>query len=230
MDRLQKIRRAEEKSHTQAYNAYALFTPGSWLANPVKTVLELIPLLEGRSGLRALDLGCGVGRNCIPIAKALDAQVECVDILPLAIEKLEENAEIHGVSRNIRGIVSGIDAFPIQRNHYDLILAISALEHMDSAGSFTGKLREIRDSLLPGGIVCMIVNSGVEERDAETGESLHPQFEVNLPTAQMRQLLRTAFSGMGVIKETVVHQEYDISRGNSLSHLTSQVVTFVAQK
>ena len=45
--RLDEIRKAEAESHTRAYTDYALFSPGSWLAKPVKTVMELLPLFEG---------------------------------------------------------------------------------------------------------------------------------------------------------------------------------------
>ena len=68
-ERLNIIRKAEAESHTQAYTSYSLFSPGSWLAKPVKTVLELLPLFEGCTQFAALDLGSGVGRNCIPVAQ-----------------------------------------------------------------------------------------------------------------------------------------------------------------
>ena len=228
MEKLEHIRRAEAESHTQAYTQHALFEPGSWLAKPVKTVQECVERLQGREGLRVLDLGCGVGRNCIPVAQALDAVVDCVDILPLAIEKLIENAAEYGVKDKINGIISGIDKFPIAENSYDLILAVSALEHMDGPESFTAKLQEIKSGLRPGGIVCLIVNSGVTEQDSSTGENLAPQFEVNLPTDDLLALLQSVFDGMEVLKQTVVHQEYDIPREKGLSHLNTDVVTFVA--
>ena len=40
MDRLSQIRQAEAASHRDAYASHELFAPGSWLAKPVKTVLE----------------------------------------------------------------------------------------------------------------------------------------------------------------------------------------------
>lgn len=65
---LASIRKAERESHLAAYDAFPLYAPGSWLAKPVKTVLDLLPRFAGYSSLRALDLGCGVGRNSIPAA------------------------------------------------------------------------------------------------------------------------------------------------------------------
>ena len=94
MSRLEAIRRAEAESHTAAYETLQLYAPGSWLSKPVKALEALLPLYADRKGLRVLDLGSGVGRNAIACARTLKgAQVTCVDILPMAIEKLMENAE-----------------------------------------------------------------------------------------------------------------------------------------
>lgn len=103
-ERLDLIRKAEAESHTQAYTSHSLFSPGSWLAKPVKTVMELLPLFEGYTNFRALDLGSGVGRNSIPVAQhfsSIPCRVDCVDILELAIAKLNENAKQYGVENCI---------------------------------------------------------------------------------------------------------------------------------
>ena len=231
--RLDEIRKAEAESHTQAYTSHSLFSPGSWLAKPVKTVMELLPLFEGYTQFAALDLGSGVGRNSIPVAQhfsGIPCRVECVDILELAIAKLNENALQYGVENCIRGIVSSIDDYEIAADSYDLILAVSALEHIASQSAFEKKLTEIRDGLRHGGIACLIVNSGVVEHDKATGQELLPQFEVNLPTSQMQDLLENTFAGWKVIKHTIVHQKYDIPRENGIADLETDVVTYVVRK
>ena len=232
-ERLNIIRKAEAASHTQAYTGHALFSPGSWLAKPVKTVMDLLPLFEGYTAFRVLDLGSGVGRNCIPVAQhfsGIPCRVECVDILELAIAKLNENALQYGVENCIRGIVSSIDDYEIAADSYDLILAVSALEHIASQSAFEKKLAEIRDGLHHGGIACLIVNSGVVEHDKATRQELLPQFEVNLPTSQMQDLLENTFAGWKIIKHTIVHQKYDIPRENGIADLETDVVTYVARK
>ena len=232
-DRLYHIRQAEAASHTQAYSNHSLFSPGSWLAKPVKTVMDLLPLFEGYTAFRVLDLGSGVGRNCIPVAQhfsSIPCRVDCVDILELAVAKLNDNAQQYGVADHIRGIVSAIDDYEITADSYDLIMAISALEHIASQSSFEKKLIEIRDGLRHGGIACLIVNSGVVEHDKATGQELPPQFEVNLPTSQMRELLEKTFAGWQVIKHTIVHQKYDIPRENGIVDLETDVVTYVVRK
>lgn len=231
--RLDEIRKAEAESHTQAYTSYSVFSPGSWLAKPVQTVLELLPLFEGYTQFTALDLGSGVGRNCIPVAQhfnGIPCRVECVDILELAIAKLNENALQYGVENCIRGIVSSIDDYEIAADSYDLILAVSALEHIASQSAFEKKLTEIRDGLRHGGIACLIVNSGVVENDKSTGQELPPQFEVNLPTSQMQELLEKTFAGWKVIKHTIVHQKYDIPREKRIADLETDVITYVVRK
>ena len=231
--RLDEIRKAEAESHTQAYTSHSLFSPGSWLAKPVKTVMDLLPLFAGYTDFRALDLGSGVGRNCIPVAQhfcGIPCRVDCVDILELAGAKLNENALQYGVENCIRGIVSSIDDYEIAADSYDLILAVSALEHIASQSAFEKKLTVIRDGLRHGGIACLIVNSGVVEHDKATGQELLPQFEVNLPTSQMQDLLENTFAGWKVIKHTIVHQKYDIPRENGIADLETDVVTYVVRK
>ena len=227
--RLREIRRTEAESHRKAYSDHGLYESGSWLAKPVRTVLELLPLFEGDRALRALDLGCGVGRNSIPAARVF-RRVDCVDILELAIEKLRENARRFGVADIVHGFVSPIESFPIAPGSYDLILAISALEHVDSEETFLRKLAQIRDGIRPGGVACLIVNTGVQERDKETRRALPPQFEVNLHTEQFRQIMAQVFTGWHPLKHTVVHQKYDIPREHGLVDLETDVVTYVIRR
>ena len=232
-ERVDLIRRAEAKSHIEAYTSHLLFSPGSWLAKPVKTVMDLLPLFEGHTNFRALDLGSGVGRNCIPVAQrfsGIPCRVDCVDILEFAIAKLNENALQYGVADCVQGIVSSIDDYEIDADSYDLILAVSALEHIASQSAFEKKLAEIRDGLRYGGIACLIVNSGVIEHDKATGQELPAQFEVNLPTVQMQELLEKTFAGWQVIKHTIAHQKYDIPREDFVADLETDVVTYVVRK
>lgn len=233
MDRLTQIRKAEKESHEEVYCANGLYEPGSWLAKPAKTVLDILPLYRDYGAVRALDLGSGVGRNSIPVARFfadIPCRVDCVDILEMAVDKLRENAARFGVADAIHGIVSAIDDYAIAAGCYDLILAISALEHVDSEAAFCSKLAQIRDGIRGGGMACLVVNSDVQERDKVTGKELQPQFEVNMPTAQLQSLLERVFTGWETVKQTVVHQKYDIPRGSGTAVLEADVVTYVTRK
>ncbi len=111
-----------------------------------------------------------------------------------------------------------------------MILAVSALEHIDSRESFIQKLYEMRDGVKVQGIVCLVINSEVSERDKATGALLFPQFEVNLPTEELQDLLQSVFDGWEILKSTVRAQQYEIPREQCISELTTNVVTFVVRK
>lgn len=230
---LKSIREAEKESHIEIYSTAKLFESGSWLQKPVKTVLDILPLFKEHSELNVLDLGCGVGRNCIPIAheyKNIPCKIDCVDILDYAIEELGKNSIKFDVNKSINGMVSSIDEFIIEDNHYDFILAVSALEHINSIHAFVDKLIEIRDGMRQNGVVCLIINSEITEINKETGEKLVPQFEVNLKTSELLCLLKNTFKGWEILKNTVRSQKYDIPRKSCVADLSTDVVTFVAQK
>ena len=231
MNRLEMIRKAEAESHTAAYESLTLYAPGSWLSKPVKARGALLPLYAEKRGLRVLDLGSGVGRNAIACARAWEGcTVECVDILPMAIEKLQENAENFGVSRQIKGIAAPVDSFPVERNGYDIILAASVLEHLDARESAIRKMQEIADGIRPGGAVLIVMNTGVREWDTETGEPMLPQFEVNIPPEEVRALLAEFFRGWEVLWDKCIHYEYPVPRGERVAVISSEVVTFTARR
>lgn len=231
--KIQSIRESERSSHMELYSGEELYKEGSWLNKPIKTVTDLFPLFEGYKKICALDLGSGVGRNSIALAKqfqSISCRVNCVDILELAIEKLVENAKRFGVEACIHGEVCPIEEYKIVPNTYDLILAVSALEHSDSKESFVKKLEEMREGIKLQGVVCLVVNSEVTERNKETGEVLFPQFEVNLTTDELQKILQGTFSGWEVLKSTVRGQQYDIPREGCISKLETNVVTFVVRR
>lgn len=230
---IDKIRAAEKASHIEVYSTAKLFESGSWLAKPVKTVIDILPLFENYNELTVLDLGCGVGRNCIPIAQKFQKMVctiDCVDILDFAIKELNDNSKKFNTENSINGIVSSIDEFNVTTNHYDFILSVSALEHVDSETTFENKISEIADGIKENGIVCLIINSEITERNKETYETLTPQFEVNLKTEKLLSLLKKFFKNWEILKESIIPQRYDIPRENCTADLTTNVVTFVARK
>lgn len=232
-ERLARIRESERKSHTAIYTNEKLYQSDSWLQRPIKTVREIVPFFDGYKELRVLDLGCGVGRNSIYIAEQFrdrNCSVDCVDLLDIAIEKLLENAAEHNVSSRIKGITTSIEKYEIQRNSYDFIMAISALEHIDSQDSFLRKLLEIRDGVQKNGIVCLIINSNIVETCLQTNEPMEAQFEVNLPTETIQAHLDEIFWGWEILKTSVVSQQYDIPRESFISRLNTNVITYVARQ
>ena len=229
---LKEIRESEKRSHEAIYLNETLYKSDGWQKKPINTVLELIPLFRDYNELNILDLGCGVGRNVIPFATEYNdkCHADCVDILKIAIEKLDEAANTYNVRSSINGIVSAIEDFYIARDKYDLIMAISALEHIDSRNSFESKLKEISSGLKHNGIVCLVINTDVSEFDKLSKKSLPAQFEVNLKADELKAILDSIFNDFEVLKYTVREQAYDIPRDSLISELHTNVLTFVARK
>ena len=231
--RIDRIRENEKKSHTEIYQKETLYSSSTWLGKPIKTVKDLVPYFSNHESIRVLDLGAGVGRNSIFLAeqfKDKDCRIDCVDLLDIAIDKLHQNAAIHSIDRSINGIVASIEDYTIAPDSYDLIMAVSALEHVDSEESFVSKLKEIEEGIRDYGIVCLIINSEINEINIETSQELEPQFEVNISTEKMKNSLSDVFKNWTVIKESVVNQKYEIPRDGITSRLTTNVVTYVVQR
>ncbi len=229
---IRKMREAERKSHIDTYSSTVLFEQGSWLSKPIKTVVELFPYFETMQEFCGLDLGCGVGRNCIPLAQQFDGKncaIDCVDILDVAIDYLKKYSEKYGVSDYINGIVMPIEAFEVKKNYYDLVLGISSLEHAESEAVFCDMLMQIAQGVKNSGFVCFVINTDVKEVDKQTQTELLPQFEVNLTEPRLKDYLEKAFAGWEVMKYLVSTQEYDIPR-ETMVHLTTKAVTYVARK
>lgn len=232
-ERLIRIRESERKSHTEIYMNEKLYNTNSWLQKPVKTVQEISSLFNEYEELRVLDLGCGIGRNSIYIAEnfnIIKCIVDCVDLLDVAIVKLIENAKVHSVSHCINAIKNSIEDFEIVEQSYDLIMAISALEHIDTEKSFLSKLNEIKNGLRDKGIACFVINTDVREINLDTNKTLEAQFEVNLSTEKLQKYLNDVFCDFVLLKSTVVNQEYDVPRENFVSRLHTNVVTYVVRK
>jgi 2-polyprenyl-3-methyl-5-hydroxy-6-metoxy-1,4-benzoquinol methylase len=233
MSKVDEIRRSEKESHETLYKNNKLFEEGSFLHRPVKTVMDILPLLAAEKAVRVLDLGCGVGRNSIPIAQYFADKpcvVDCVDLLDIAIEKLAEYSSQYGVSNSIVKHKSTIENFVITADTYNLIIAVSALEHVAAEKDFVYALDKIKHGIKHNGIICLTINTNVVETDLTSGKLLAAQFEVNLKTVEMDDLLLKAFNSFNILKHSVVPQQYEIKRNGRDVLISTQVVTLVVQK
>lgn len=231
MDRISRIRKAEAFSHRVTYENHELYHEGSWLSRPVKTAMDVLPYFEkyGRE-VRILDLGCGVGRNAIAVARSIGCKIDCVDLLPVALERLKSNARHYQVSSKINLILSSADSFEIQKEKYDCILAVSVLEHLESRETLLLKLRQIRDGLTQGGIFILIMNTDIIEVNG-AGIQVSPMFEINLKTEEAAEYCEGMFrDGFELIKKHSAPQTYPVARNSGTNKLTSSVLTYVFKR
>lgn len=231
MDRINSIREAEKNYHDYCYDQYSLFTEGSWLHKPVKTVLDYMDFLEGIEEVKILDLGSGIGRNSIPMAQKLDkGKVVCVDILDSAIQKLSLYSQRFGVEDRIYPIKEDIACFEIQKCAFHYIVAVSSIEHVDSEVCLDLVLNRMVKGTMRGGINCLVVNSNVQEIDIKSGKKLEPMMEVNLSTDHMLEKLRETYSKWDELTMQVKPLEYKIQRNENDILMKTNAVTFVVRK
>lgn len=233
MDRVEYIRMKEREYHDDCYDNYKLFQEGTWLYKPVKTIINELNRFRNLNTFHVLDLGCGVGRNSIPIAMTLKhrkGKVVCVDILDSALTKLEEYSREHDVIHYIDIRKSDIEEFSIYEDEYDMIVAVSSLEHLRTKNALKTKLYEMKKGTKINGSNCIIINSSISEIDKETDDILNPLFEINIPTQEMLVLLDNIYVDWEIEKRIINHQTFDIERGERSVLLETDYITYVATK
>lgn len=233
MNRVEHIRQEEKRYHDACYDSYNLFEPGSWLHKPVKTVLDQLEQFVDYSHMNVLDLGSGIGRNSIPIAQSLQGRsgsVVCVDLLESAIDKLLAYSMQYEVRSFIDARLSDIEHFAIEPDMYDLIVAVSTLEHLSSEHALERKLQEMAAGTKPAGVNCIIIGSNIREVVLETNVELDPMFEINMPTDRMFELLDSQYAGWDVQKRLIKPLEYEIDRNGQAVRLATDCITYVAKR
>lgn len=232
-ERLAWIRAEEKQYHDLCYTNYRLFEPGSWLHRPVKTVMELLENYKGYANLDVLDLGAGIGRNSIPIAgtmKCRQGKVVAVDLLVSAIEQLHKYSEAHGVVDHLEAVLSDIESFVIKEQKYDIILAVSALEHLRSQHVLEKKLQEMALGTKAGGANCIIIGTNIRETAITDNQAREPMFEINLPTDQMLVILDQCYEQWTVQQRDTKPLTYEIQRMGQPVRLEVACITYVAMK
>jgi ubiquinone/menaquinone biosynthesis C-methylase UbiE len=101
------------------------------------------------SGLRALDVGCGVGRWSLQLAQC-GYDVTGVDLSPYMVEQARKRAATLGVPcafavEDVRYLDLG--------QQFDLILCVTVLQHVRDPDEAAGALRRLATHLAPGGML-----------------------------------------------------------------------------
>lgn len=233
MNKIDQIRIKEKMYHDNLYETTPLFEEGSWLHKPVSGVMQVLDYMKLSNELQILDLGCGVGRNSIPMAQQLNhhqSRVVCVDLLASAIKKLKEYASDYGVEHKIDPVHSTIEDYQIRENFFDYIISVSALEHLESQEHLFTKLTEIEKGVLNGGYVCFVLNTDSKEYDKDTHEELEAQFEIKLESQQGQEMLEHVFKQWQIKVNKRKKYRFLIDRDGKEVILKSNCISFLAKK
>ena len=192
-----------DRFHHEYYSSHALFEAGTWLEKPNSSVMELGSFLAGRDGVRALDLGAGVGRNSIPFVKLFGSGAvlcDCVEILPMAVEKLRENAKVFDVADRIAPICSTVSEYQIAPEVYDLVTAMSVLEHAYDRDTISNGIRTIQAGTKITGFNCLSFATDLTETDLDTGRALEPLISTRLSKEECRSLFSALYADWEIQK------------------------------
>lgn len=230
----EEAREAEASYHNELYSEFEILEPGTWMSEPNLIVMELLDrLMEHKENLHVLDLGCGAGRNTIPVAvrlKETDSKVVGLDLLNGAIDKLRDNAKEYGVTNIIEAQEVDVEHAEISIDYYDYVLACGCLEHVSSEEAFIKVLERMKLGTQLGGIHCISMNTEIEEVERDTGRKLDTLIELNLPTEKAYAILEKVYDGWNVLERKTVIQSIDEEKYDTPTQFRSQSITFAVQK
>ena len=104
---------------------------------------------RGGSILRVLDLGCGAGRNALPLVRA-GCEVLGTDTSWPMLEAASRRARVAGLSSNLHLAQAPMDRLPVLDGSIELLIAHGIWNLARSATEFRSGLREAARAAKPG--------------------------------------------------------------------------------
>ncbi|WP_269581476.1 class I SAM-dependent methyltransferase [Roseibium sp. Sym1] len=114
---------------------------------PADDVAALIVSLQQTGPVRALDLGCGVGRHALAFARA-GFDTHAVDMAEAGLAELRKNAGAEGLT--ITAQPAPMTDLPFEDNSFDYVLSFNVIYHGDPQ-IVKSAISEIARVLKPGG-------------------------------------------------------------------------------
>jgi SAM-dependent methyltransferase len=158
--------------------------------HPARLLAEWLPRLPKG---RALDLGCGAGRNALYLAQH-GYQVDALDISPVGLGRARQRAEEEGVV--VAFVQQDLEDVELATDQYDLIVVIRYLNRV--------LIPRLADALKPGGVLLTehhLVFDPARSDQAEVGPK-NPAFRMQPgELARLTDALTTDFYHEGLITD-----------------------------
>jgi tellurite methyltransferase len=141
--------------------------PCFWGIGPGRFVRKLFERLETCEGMRALDVGCGEGKNAAFMTEQ-GVQVDAIDISHLAIA--------HAVRQwpdiDVNWRVEDVRSLEIAPETYDIVIAYGLLHCLDAPESIRQTVARLQAATAPHGfnVLCSF-NDGPQDLSAHEGFS-----------------------------------------------------------
>jgi cyclopropane fatty-acyl-phospholipid synthase-like methyltransferase len=107
----------------------------------------LIGRLAAAPGARVLDLGCGIGKPALRLARAAKVEVLGITVSRSQVEQANDRARQEGLADRVTFQVADGTDMPFAEDSFDAVLAFESILHMDRGRA----LREVGRVLRPGG-------------------------------------------------------------------------------
>ena len=124
-------------SRRETVAGFAASPPNATLMRFAQHQLERAP-----GGRRVIDIGCGAGRNAIPLAAAQGWTVVGTDLSLPMLEAARERANDNGVSSRTCFALAAMDCLPAADSSCDLVIAHGIWNLASSAAIFRRAVRE----------------------------------------------------------------------------------------
>ena len=105
----------------------ALGQPPEWLMKPTPFVVEALPLFKDYGAQAVLDLGCGMGRHCIYLAKK-GFDVAGIDTSRSALKMAKSWSSIEG-DANVAFLLASMTNLPFRSECFHAIVSVSVIHH-----------------------------------------------------------------------------------------------------
>jgi tellurite methyltransferase len=170
---------------------------------------------------RALDLGCGDGRNTLFVA-GKGMSVTAVDISGVGLDKLHERILTEDLQQKVQVMRCDVRDFPFRLSSYDLVVAVTLFDHLP-AEDILPIFPKITDSMKPNGLLYTKVHTVDDpgyrhdtQRQSELADLIRYYFQRN-------ELLRMVMDRLHVIWYEE-KSERDASHGKPHWHAFSKIL------